>query len=35
MPCGLIVMTGCGAVVFQALTSSTHVLSDFAIVAMR
>jgi hypothetical protein len=35
MPRGLIAMTGCGSVVFQALTSSAHVLSDFAMLAMR
>jgi hypothetical protein len=33
MPRGLIAMTGCGGVVFQALTSGAHVLSDFAMIA--
>jgi hypothetical protein len=35
MPRGLIAMTGCGSVVFQAITSSAHVLSDFAMLLMR
>jgi hypothetical protein len=32
---GLIAMTRCGGVVFQARTSGAHVLSDFAMLAMR
>jgi hypothetical protein len=32
---GLIAMTRCGGVVFQARMSGAHVLSDFAMIAMR